>query len=345
MYGETGPPSEVLVGKHISLPHTLQRNEVLVRMLAAPIHPGDINLIEGKYGIKPPLPAIAGSEGVGVVEDVGDDVTGLMPGDHVLPDLKDRSAGTWRTHLVASADELTKIDAKIPAVEAATMRINPGTAYRILHDFGVVPGDTVIQNGANSSVGQALIQIAKHMGVRTVNVIRKRHDMIKVVDHLVSLGADHVITDEELYLPGMEALWQKVAPPKLAVDCVAGRSGTGLLRHLTRYGTLVNYGGMSKKPLTVPVSALVFNAIQIRGFWMTQWKTRNPASATSEMMADIGAMILAGSLKAPLNEVTSISRFHGAVRRSTQPFMSRKQILIMDQTNNNFIHDEYDICV
>jgi NADPH:quinone reductase-like Zn-dependent oxidoreductase len=59
--------------------------QVLVKMLAAPINPADINLIEGTYGVRATLPAIGGSEGVGIVEKAGSAVKGLKVGDHVIP--------------------------------------------------------------------------------------------------------------------------------------------------------------------------------------------------------------------------------------------------------------------
>jgi len=60
-------------------------NQVLVKMLAAPINPADINLIQGTYGVTPSLPAVGGSEGVGIVEKAGSGVKGLKVGDHVIP--------------------------------------------------------------------------------------------------------------------------------------------------------------------------------------------------------------------------------------------------------------------
>ena len=54
-------------------------------MLMAPINPADINMIEGTYPTLPPLPAVGGSEGVGIVEAVGDGVTSLKPNDYVIP--------------------------------------------------------------------------------------------------------------------------------------------------------------------------------------------------------------------------------------------------------------------
>ena len=54
-------------------------------MLAAPINPSDINQIQGVYPVKPPLPAVAGNEGVGRVEALGAGVTELAVGDWVTP--------------------------------------------------------------------------------------------------------------------------------------------------------------------------------------------------------------------------------------------------------------------
>lgn len=91
--------------------------------------------------------------------------------------------------------------------------MNPPTAYRLLKDFVKLnPGDVVIQNGATSTVGRAVIQVfysaeyfiiccfqlCKAWGFKSVNLVRKRNDMSAVVDELKSLGADLVITDEQL---------------------------------------------------------------------------------------------------------------------------------------------------
>ena len=58
---------------------------VRIRFINAAINPSDINQIQGVYANKPPLPAIAGNEGVAVVEEVGSNVTEFVPGNMVLP--------------------------------------------------------------------------------------------------------------------------------------------------------------------------------------------------------------------------------------------------------------------
>ena len=88
------------------LPETLEPGDVRVRMLAAPVNPSDINMLQGRYALLPPLPAVGGNEGVGEVEAVGATAAAasggaLQPGALVLPAAA--GLGTWRTHVVAPA--------------------------------------------------------------------------------------------------------------------------------------------------------------------------------------------------------------------------------------------------
>lgn len=81
--------------------------------------------------------------------------------------------GTWREEAVAAESKLLKVPNDIHPAFAAVMAVNPCTAYRLLRDFVTLkPGDVIIQNGANSMVGIAVIQMAREMGVKTINVIR-----------------------------------------------------------------------------------------------------------------------------------------------------------------------------
>lgn len=149
-------------------------------MLAAPINPADINMIEGVYSIKPTLPAIGGNEGVGVVEAVGSGVTTLRPGDWVLPSKP--GFGTWRTFALCNEEDVDIVSNDISPEDAATIAVNPATAYRMLNDFKPLrtmaknsrSTISVIQNGANSAVGVAVIQLCRAWGIKTINVVRNR---------------------------------------------------------------------------------------------------------------------------------------------------------------------------
>ncbi|XP_061453665.1 enoyl-[acyl-carrier-protein] reductase, mitochondrial isoform X2 [Rhineura floridana] len=305
-------------------------SEVYVKMIAAPINPSDINMIQGTYAILTDLPAVGGNEGVGQVVETGSHVASLKPGDLVIP--ADAGLGTWRTEAIFGEETLLKMPPDIPLTCAATLGVNPCTAYRMLSDFEALkPGDSVIQNAANSGVGQAVIQIAAAKGIKTINVVRDRPNLQELVDRLKSLGADHVITEEMLRKPEGKDLFKKIPRPVLALNGVGGKSATELLRHLQHKGTMVTYGGMSKQPVTVPVSALIFKDVKLRGFWMTQWK-RDYAQNKKElrgMIADLCSLIRKGQLTAPACQEVPLVDYQAALEASMKPYVSTKQILLM----------------
>ncbi|KAM7247726.1 hypothetical protein CapIbe_001679, partial [Capra ibex] len=270
VYGHHGDPAKVVELKNLELA-AVGGSDVHVKMLAAPINPSDINMIQGNYGLLPQLPAVGGNEGVGQVVAVGSSVTGVKPGDWVIP--ANPGLGTWRTEAVFGEEELITVPSDIPLQCAATLGVNPCTAYRMLVDFErLQPGDSIIQNASNSGVGQAVIQIAAALGLRTINVLRDRPDLQKLTDRLKNLGADHVVTEEGLRKPEMKSFFKDVPQPRLALNCVGGKSSTELLRHLAPGGTMVTYGGMAKQPVIASASQLIFKDLKLRGFWLSQWK-------------------------------------------------------------------------
>eukprot|EP00479_Gromia_sphaerica_P001767 TRINITY_DN12045_c0_g1_i1.p1 TRINITY_DN12045_c0_g1~~TRINITY_DN12045_c0_g1_i1.p1 ORF type:complete len:203 (-),score=42.26 TRINITY_DN12045_c0_g1_i1:411-1019(-) len=167
-YSQHGQPEKVLTltDQQVDDPSSSQ---VLVKMLAAPINPSDFNMIE-EYTIGPSDDLkIGGNEGVGQVVSVGDGVQGLVEGDWVIPVLP--GFGTWRSHALAEEKDVQKIRNDIPVELAATLAVNPPSALRMLSDFEQLEqGDVVIQNCANSAVGQAVIQLANQRGIKTINV-------------------------------------------------------------------------------------------------------------------------------------------------------------------------------
>lgn len=176
-------------------------------------------------------------------------------------------AGTWRQSAVFDATALHKLPSDLPVEAAATMCINPPTAMRMLEEFvELKAGDVVVQNGANSAVGQLVIQLAKVMGVHTVNVVRDRPNMEELQHYLKGLGADIVTTDDQL----KDTLASADMPrPKLGLNCVGGASSTVVAKSLAHGATIVTYGGMSMKPLTVPTSLLIFKDLTCKGFWLS----------------------------------------------------------------------------
>ena len=131
-------------------------------------------------------------------------------------------------------------------------------------------GDSLIQNAGNSAVGLNVIQMAKAKGIKTINVIRTRPNLQTTVDKLVALGADVVITDEELKQNGLKN-HSSIPAPKLALDAVAGSAANDLVSVLAEGGTLCNYGVLSGKPCEIGAADFIFKGIKATGFWVSQY--------------------------------------------------------------------------
>ncbi|KAG6537564.1 hypothetical protein ZIOFF_002658 [Zingiber officinale] len=286
VYEQHGPPDKVT--RLIDLPPVeLKANDVCVKMLAAPINPSDINRIEGipvlcfekkqvaeqeaenskffvnvtytssVYPVRPPVPAIGGYEGVGEVYSIGSGVSNLSVGDWVIP--SPPSFGTWQTYVVKEENDWHNIDKGVPMEYAATVTVNPLSALRMLEDFiKLTPGDTIVQNGATSIVGQCIIQLAKNQGVHSVNIVRDRVGAEEIKEKLQNLGADKVFTESQLEVKNVKSLLGDLPEPALGFNCVGGNAASLVLKFLRHGGTMVTYGGMSKKPVFVSTSSFIF---------------------------------------------------------------------------------------
>jgi trans-2-enoyl-CoA reductase len=310
VYHEHGDPATVVRVESQELPE-IKPGEVRIRILAAPINPADLNVIEGKYPIRPPMPAVPGVEGAGVVEAVGEEVTHLNIGDEVL---LPHGVGTWREACVCPAHGVIAVPEGIDPVQAAMLKINPATAWRILHDFvELKPGDWVIQNAANSGVGRATIQIAKELGLRTVNIVRRD----ALIPELEALGADVVLTDTADLRKEIPARTDG-AKMKLALNAVGGESALSIANALAPHGTHVTFGAMAMQPVRIPNGLLIFKDIRFRGFWVTKWYEESSAVARQDMFKQLFTLAARDILKTKVEKEYSISEAKEAILRAQQ---------------------------
>ncbi|GBB89234.1 putative enoyl reductase (ER), mitochondrial [Rhizophagus clarus] len=303
VFEKYGNPKDVLRAHTYELP-PLTPTTLHMRFLASPINPADINQIEGVYPARPTftkelggLPdgehkelAVGGNEGVAEIIAVGDQVKDLKVGDWVI--MGRAGFGTWRTHAAATPNDVIHFNSKeIGLIQAATLSVNPCTAYRMLKDFVTLKkGDFVIQCGANSSVGQSVIQIAKAWDVNTINIVRNRPDIENLKTYLKSLGATHIITDQELRSYKTKELikeWTGGNVVKLGLNCVGGEVATEMAKYLGQSGVYVTYGAMSRQPFVVPASHLIFKDIKFLGFWMSRWNKTHSREEKEEMLNEV----------------------------------------------------------
>ncbi|XP_078181215.1 polyketide synthase, enoylreductase family protein [Carex rostrata] len=325
VYDHHGPPDQVT--RIVELPPVeIKPNDVCVKMLAAPINPSDINRIEGVYPVRPQVPAVGGYEGVGEVHTLGSSVTGLSVGDWVIP--FPLSSATWQNYVVKEEGEWYKVRNDIPMEYAATVTVNPLTAVRMLEDFVKLnSGDAIVQNGANSIVGQCIIQIAKARGLQSINIIRDRPGSSEVKEKLKKLGADVVFTENQLEIKNIKGLLGDLPEPALGFNCVGGNAAALVLKFLRQGGTMVTYGGMSKKPITVSTSSFIFKDLSLRGFWLQKWMASDKADECKALIDYLLDLVATGELKYEM-ELTSFSDFKVALDKALGKLGSQpKQVI------------------
>lgn len=314
IFQQTGKPAEVLTWEPFT-PRAPQAGEVLVRITAAPINPADLNTIEGTYGVKPELPAVPGVEGCGVVEASGSDE--FQPGDSVI---FLRRAATWSTHTTVPADSLFKLPAGIDPVQAAMLKVNPATAWRLLHGFETLgQGDWIVQNLGNSAVGRCVIQLARDLGIRTISFVRRT----EVADELRALGADHVFTDDDEGMAAAKAVLGG-SNAVLAFNAVGGESALRLMKLLREGGTHITYGAMGRKPLTMPNGLLIFRDIRVCGLWVTRWVENAPAGEVRAVYENLAARVKSGKLVQPVDATFPLESLAAALARLDAPERSGK---------------------
>lgn len=308
VYEAHGKPTEVLRLEEQELPAP-GPGEVVVRLRAAPINPADLNAIEGKYPVRFELPATPGFEGAGVVEELGASVRDIAVGQQViLP----HDLGTWREAAVVAAEKLVAVPNEIAAAQAAMLKINPITAWRMLHDFVKLErGDWLIQNAANSAAGRAAIQIAHELGYRTVNVVRRP----ELINELRAEGDDVVLLDDNDLRDAVAAATEN-APIRLGLNAVGGESALRMAKIVAPEATIVTYGAMSLKPLTIPNGLLIFKNLRFTGFWVNKWYEHATVAERNATYARLFDLAQRGLLQTKIERTYSLGDFAAAISRA-----------------------------
>jgi NADPH2:quinone reductase len=210
-----------------------KHGQVRVRVLAAGVSLPDILAREGVHPETPPLPFTPGWDLVGVVDRLGEGVSGIEPGQLVaaMP-----IHGAYAEFVCLPQRELVPVPSGLDAAEAVSVVLNYITAYQMLHHSAKVkPGERVLIHGASGGVGTALLQLGRVAGLEMYGTCSARG--ASAVSELGGIPIDYQHQDyiEEIHRltgEGMDVVFDPIGGAHLWQSRQALRPG----------GRVVGYG-------------------------------------------------------------------------------------------------------
>jgi NADPH:quinone reductase-like Zn-dependent oxidoreductase len=295
---------------------SITAEEILIKMIAAPINPADLLLINNRHAYTIQLPSLIGIEGVGKIVEKGKNVEELQIGDLVAVPF----GGTWRQMINKLATEVYLLPNDIDHWQASMLCVNPFTALGMLN--GLEKGDWIIQNAANSAIAQMIISIAAQKGIKTINIVRNEHN----TERLFKLGANEVIIGED----DLTNKVRKITDGKMikrALDAVAGRSSGILLECVENFGELWCYGLLSSDDIILPATKVVFGNVNVKGFSRLSTVRNKSKIEIQNMVNEIVQLMNQGVISSPIQEIFPIDKAKEAVKLANQEGRSGKIII------------------
>ncbi len=226
--------------------------EVLIEQSVIGVNFADVMMREGKYFLKPDLPAIPGLEGTGVVTAVGGSVESISAGQRVGYVM---SLGAYAEQKVQPADNVIPIPDGISDEVAGSSLLRGMTAHYLLKSsYAVSEQDTVLVHSAAGGVGTLLVQWAKHLGATVIGTVSSDAK----ADVATRLGCDLVINYSDQDFAKEVRSFTNDKGATVVYDAVGESTYKGNIEALGIRGYLVNYGA-SSGPLP-PIDATQINS-------------------------------------------------------------------------------------
>lgn len=318
-YDHFGKPTEVL---HIGNRPTPEpkANEVRVKTILASIHNHDLLTIRGQYGFKPELPAIGGSEAMGIIDAVGSEVKDLKVGQRVAAA---SVQATWAEYFVAPEHMVFTVPDSLDDEMAAQLIAMPLSALMLLEFLEIKTDQWIIHNAANGAVGKSLAMLAAARGVKTINLVRSSN----AVTELETLNLKNTInTSDDDWKEQVKSILGN-AEISAAVDSVGGDASGDLLSLLGHGGTLASFGLMSGKPMILNPTDLIFKQAVVKGFWGSKISQEMSVENKQRLINELIERAIVGQLKLPVEAIFDLADVVKAVDGEVQAGKKGKVLL------------------
>ncbi|MFY0635781.1 MAG: zinc-binding dehydrogenase [Vannielia sp.] len=318
-YTRFGEPADVLQTSDIPTPEP-KAGEVRIAMKLSPIHNHDLWTARGTYGYKPELPAVGGTEALGIIEALGEGVDSALLGKRVVAA---GVHGAWAEQFIAPAAAVVPLPDAIPDAAGAQLVAMPISALALLEYLKVSEGDFVVQTAANGTVGKIFAELAKSRRIRTLNLVRRA----EAVAELEEMGIDNVLTtsDPEWTAKARDILGKTGA--QAAIDSVGGPIVADIADLLGTDGTLVVFGTATGEPLQLRAGSVISRHLTVKGFWGSRVMGEMEGSEKARLIGELVTLAAKGALHLPSGGEFSLDEPVDAVKASLTPGRSGKILL------------------
>jgi len=318
VFERTGGP-EVLALAEVPRPEA-RPGMVLIKNHAIGVNFADTRFRQGIYVVQPKLPDTPGMEAAGVIEAVGEGVTGLRPGARVAA----FTVKAYADYCLAPVNMVIPLPDFVSFVDGAAFPIQVLTAYHLLHTADATgPGKSVLVHSAAGGVGLAAVQLAKVAGARVLATVSSDAKAALAKAH----GADAVINyatqsfaDEALRLTDGRGV-------DLILDAVGKPTFEAGLRCLAPFGHLILYGRAGGPTDPLNVASLSPKSVKVSGF-MLPTVSRGFPDKTRESAERCFALMREGRLKLHIGKTFPLAQAAEAHRYLESRESTGKLILL-----------------
>jgi NADPH2:quinone reductase len=285
--------------------------EVVAKVVAVGLNFFDTLIIAGKYQKKPAFPFSPCGEFTGVVERIGEGVTGFAPGDRVLGYC---TFGAARERIAVGADKLVKLTVDLDLVRAPGLAITYGTSYHALTDRAhLKSGETLAVLGAAGGVGLAAVELGKLMGARVIAcagsdnklAFARRHGADATVNYamqdlraaLKELGGEH----------GIDVIF----------DPVGGPYSEAALRAIAWQGRHLVVGFATGEIPKLPLNLTLLKGCAVVGVYFGDWVRHDP-NAYRAALGRLAHWAAEGKLSCHVHQVYPLAETPQALKALTQ---------------------------
>jgi NADPH:quinone reductase-like Zn-dependent oxidoreductase len=242
-------------------------------------------------------------------------VTTVVKGQRVVPFVQVekfwKGEGTWQDYVSVRADLVWVVPDSISDVAAAQFVLNPWTVHGILSDLKIPKGEYVLQTAAGSALGRQLIKLAKHWGIKTINLVRRKEQKAE----LKALGADEVIStsDDDVATRVKEITGGKLAYG--ALDAVAGELTKQVAASVRDGGQVFIYGVLAGWEAIVGVGDL-FRGVHLTGWYV--YKELSIPERRRVFISDVSKLIEDKIIEPLVGETYDLADFQLAIKKSEE---------------------------